>query len=238
MNKPLSLKEISLFSQLSDHALAELAGCLRPRQLAAGEVLFHQGEPGDELIIVQEGEIAIYVPIEDAEGGGQSIRIFQAGEVLGEMALIDHRPRSLSARAEQPGQILALRGDDFRRLLDQNADMTHAVMAGLSERIRYTTDFLGEVHIWVQRIAEGNYQPGSDLESSSYKDPSLVVLAAEFARMASLVKQREDTLRQEVIQLRIEIDQTKRRQEAERIMGSDYYKSLKQKAESLRKQNA
>jgi CRP-like cAMP-binding protein len=237
MNKPLSLKEISLFSQLSERSQAELAGFLQSRQLAAGEVIFNQGEPGDELIIVQEGEIAIYVPVEGLEGGGQPIRIFQAGELLGEMALIDRRPRSLSARAEQPSSILVLRGDDFRRLLDQNPDMSHSIMAGLSERIRYTTDFLSEVRTWVQRIAEGNYQAGVNLNVRSYKDPSLEALAAEFARMATVVQQREETLRQEVIQLRIEIDQTKRKQEAERIMGSDYYKSLKQKAENLRKRD-
>ena len=108
-------------------------------------------------------------------------------------------------------------------------------MAGLSERIRYTTDFLSEVRVWVQRIAEGNYQASAGLDAGSYHDPSLMTLAAEFARMASLVKQHEDILRQEVIQLRIEIDQAKRKQDAENIMGSDYYKSLKQKAESLRK---
>jgi hypothetical protein len=89
----------------------------------------------------------------------------------------------------------------------------------------------------VQRIAEGNYQAGANLDVRAYKDPSLEALAAEFARMATVVQQREETLRQEVIQLRIEIDQTKRKQEAERIMGSDYYKSLKQKAENLRKRD-
>ncbi len=235
MNNSLSLREISLFRQLSEHSLLELASALQARQLAAGEVLFRQGDIGDELIIVQEGEIAIYTPLEEAEGEGQPIRLFQPGEFLGEMALIDRQPRSVSARAESPSRILALRGDDFRRLLDQNPELARSVMAGLSERIRYTTDFLSEVGNWVQRIAEGNYQSSADLDAGSYRDPSLVALAAQFARMASLVKQREDNLRQEVTQLRIEIDQVKRKQEAELIMGSDYYRNLKQKAESLRK---
>jgi CRP-like cAMP-binding protein len=238
MSEFAPLKSIGLFRQLSERSLAHLVGLLQTRQLAAGEILFNQGEPGDELIIVQEGEIAIYVPVEDAPGGGLPIRLFQAGEMLGEMALIDRRPRSTSARAEQASRILSLRGDDFRTLLDQNPEISHAVMAGLSERIRYTTDFLNEVRIWVQRIAEGDYQTEAGTDTRAYDDPSLATLAAEFARMASLVKEREDILKQEVSQLRIEIDQAKRKQDAERIMGSDYYQSLKRKAEDLRKRSA
>lgn len=230
-----TLKEMSLFSQLPDSALAEMAAALLPRRLAAGEILFNQGDPGDELIIVEQGSIAIFVPTEGAPGEGQPIRIFHAGELLGEMALIDRKPRSASARAEEPSMIRTLNGEKFRALLNQNADMAFSVMAGLSDRIRYTTDFLGEVRQWVKRIAEGNYQAPAGVEARAYHDQTLAELAAEFARMAALVRDREETLRREVAQLRIEIDQVKRHQEADRIMGSEYYKSLKEKAQSLRK---
>jgi CRP-like cAMP-binding protein len=234
MAKQVNLKDVALFSQLSEATLSEVANTLKPRQLAPDEILFNQGDQGDELIIVEDGKVAIFVPVEGATGGGQPIRVFQAGEMLGEMALIDQMPRSLSARAEGPAKILMLHGDDFRRILSQNPKMALSVMAGLSDRIRYTTDFLGEVRGWVQRIAEGNYKTSGVVEKGKYQDQTLATLAAEFAQMAARVQEREETLRKEVAKLRIEIDETQRKQEAQRIMGSDYYKSLKEKAKKLR----
>src|SRR4030042_2744683 len=97
-----TLKQMTMFSQLPNAALAEIAAALQPRRLAAGEILFNQGDPGNELIIVEEGSIAIFVPTEGAPGEGQPIRIFRPGELLGEMALIDRKPRSASARGEEP----------------------------------------------------------------------------------------------------------------------------------------
>jgi CRP-like cAMP-binding protein len=237
MTSTLILKNVTMFSQLPDEALAEVAAALQPRQLAGGEVLFNQGDPGDELIIVEDGKVAIFVPTAGAPAAGQPIRVFQAGELLGEMALIDRKPRSASARAEEPSRVLTLKGEDFQRALTKNPEMALSVMAGLSDRIRYTTDFLGEVRVWVKRIAEGNYQTKGVVDADKFKDQTLSALAGEFARMAAEVKEREETLRREVAQLRIEIDQAKRKQDSERIMGSEYYRSLKEKAGILRKRD-
>lgn len=234
MSEKINLRDVILFSRLTDEVLADVSAALKSQQLASGEILFNQGDPGDELIIVEEGNVAIFVPIEDVPGGGQPIRIFQAGEMLGEMAPIDRKPRSLSARAEGPARILTLHGDDFHRILSQNPEMAISVMAGLSDRIRYTTDFLGEVRVWVKRIAEGDYQTHGVVEKDKYADQTLATLAAEFAQMAARVQEREEILRKEVTQLRIEIDEAKRKQEAQHIMDSDYYKSLKEKAKKLR----
>jgi CRP-like cAMP-binding protein len=236
MSLSIDLRAITMFSQLSPAALADVQAALQPRQLTAGELLFKMGDPGDELIIVVAGQVAIFAPAEDDPRKGQPIRIFQPGELLGEMALIDRKPRSLSARAEAPAEILALAGADFQRLLQENPEMSLGVMAGLSERIRYTTEFVSEVRKWVRRIAEGSYQTQDILARSQVGDSSLANLAAEFAQMAGRVKEREETLKQEVAQLRIEIDEARRKQESSRIMGSDYYQSLKDKVKQLRQQ--
>jgi len=232
----LNLNQIQMFSQLPEPDLLELAGVLRLQPLADGEILFNMGDPGDELMIIQDGAVAIYVPLPGNPGSGQSIRVFRPGEVLGEMALIDRKPRSASARAEGATQILTLAGDDFRRLLNHNPEMALAVMAGLNDRIRYTTEFLGQVRQWVGKIAEGNYSAQEVIDEKKFQDQTLSTLAEEFARMAGRVQEREEKLRQEVAHLRIEIDETKRKQEAQRILSSDYYKDLKERARLLKQQ--
>jgi CRP/FNR family transcriptional regulator len=231
----IPLRSIPLFAPLTDEALAEVEAALQTRHLAAEQVLFNLGDRGDELIIVQSGKLAIYKPDPGAPAKGQPIRTFTAGSMLGEMALIDQKPRSLSARAEEPTTILALSSADFRSLLSQDVQISLTLLSGLSDRIRYTTDFLNEVQDWVGRITDGNYTAGSAMESKTqYPDPTLATLAANFAQMAARVKEREDNLRQEVAMLRIEIDEAKRKEDSSQIMDSDYYRSLKDKVRNMR----
>jgi CRP-like cAMP-binding protein len=234
MTESNPLKNVPIFSRLSDEALAEVAGALDTRQLKAGEVMFNLGDPGDELFVVQEGRVAIYVPSEDKPGQELPIRIFEAQEALGEMALIDNRPRSLSARALDPTQVLVLTGDDFRRLLREQPDMAFAVMGGLNDRIRYTTEFLSEVQEWVRRVAEGKYDRKFE-PSTDYQDRSITALAADFAQMAAQVQKREEELRKEVMRLRIEIDQAKKERHVGEIVESEYFQKLKSQAQDLRK---
>ncbi|MCA2002357.1 MAG: cyclic nucleotide-binding domain-containing protein [Chloroflexi bacterium] len=229
------LKSIPLFQSLPPEALQQLAEELKTRALQAGEILFHLGEPGNEMIIVRRGKIAIYMPEEGNPGGGHALRIFKSGEILGEMALIDRLPRSTSARAETDAVIAALDFEAFQRLLQSHPEVSMDVMSGLSGRIRYTTNFIGEMRRWIQKMAEGKYQEIKAPEEVA--DGSLAALAADFVRMAAQVREREEKLQREVIQLRIEIDETKRRQEVARITGSEYYINLKEKLKALREEN-
>ncbi len=249
-----ALREIYMFSRLSDQTLAEVAMALETRQFAAGTLLFHKGDPGDEMFIVAEGSVAIFEPSADRPGKERPLRIFRAGQVFGEMALIDFMPRTLSARALEPTRTFVLKGDDFRHLL-RDHEMARAVMAGLNDRIRYTTDFLGEVREWIGRIAKGQYETaqfftdmqewvkqvaqgeyeGTLRSEAQYRDRTIATLAAEFARMASQVREREDALRQEIAKLRIEIDETKRQRQVEEITESDYFKDIEARARDLRR---
>lgn len=229
------LRGMTLFSRLPDAALQDISRMLNARTLTRDEVIFNLGDPGDELIIVKKGVIAIYAPRDDAPEKGEAIRLFKTGDLLGEMALIDSKPRSLSARAEMDSEILTLSAENFRTLLQENSELGLSVMAGLNDRIRYTTDFLAEVSVWVRRIAEGAYATATPT-ATAYKDPNLSNLAAEFAQMAAQVQEREDTLKKEVAQLRVEIDDAKRKQEVKSITNSDYYRQLKEKMKAIREQ--
>lgn len=223
----IDLKELNIFSHLQADALEEVTDALQKKELKPGETLFCQGDKGDELVIVEQGALSIFSP--DQKGGGEAIRIFHPGEVLGEMALIDEQPRSLSARAEEATTILTYKKKDFQNLIATHPEMAQAIMSGLNNRVRYTTDFLSEVRKWVGRIAEGDYNIGGYDED--FSDKTLASLAADFARMATKVKAREEELRQEVSQLKIIIDQTKRQQQVSEFVqsvqtDSDFHKQL------------
>jgi CRP/FNR family cyclic AMP-dependent transcriptional regulator len=249
-----ALKQVYLFSRLPDATLERMAAAVETRDYDTGTVLFHKGDPGDEMFIVQDGSVAIYEPSEDKPGQERPLRIFGNGETFGEMALIDLQPRTLSARAQQCTRTLVLTGDDFRRLLRDHA-MALAVMAGLNDRIRYTTDFLHEVREWmgrmaqgqhetarffsdmqdwVQQVAQGEYE-GAAVAGVGYRDQTMATLAADFARMATQVRKREDALRDEIAQLKIEIDQSKRERHVSEITESDFFQDIQARAKDLRR---
>ncbi len=235
MAQATQLREITMFSQLSAAVLKEVYTALQKRGFKAGEILFNQGDPGEELFIVEKGRIAIFVPNPDDPGSERPLRIFVAGESFGEMALIDNKPRSASARCLDDTEVLVLTGTDFLRLLRTYPDMSLQVMSALNERIRYTTNFLSEVQEWVQRIAEGKYDRDF-APSADYQDRSIEALAAEFAQMAAKVQQREEELRQEVIKLRIHIDNEKRKRQVGEITETDYFQHLRTRAQELREE--
>lgn len=252
----ISELDVPIFRRLSADRLAEVGRELERRTLAAGQILFNQGEPGEELFIVQDGCVAIFAPGDGPPGQENALRLFGAGDVLGEMAVIDHQPRSLSARAVEPTRLLVWRGDSFCRLVEQDPEMSLAVMGGLNDRIRYTTEFLNQVRHWVGRMSAGKYRSeqfvhemeewvrqvtGGDAAGGPggvtvrYHDEMLATLAAQFAQMATQVREREEALRRQVEQLRIEIDVARKQRQVSEIVDTEFFQSLKERAATLRR---
>src|SRR5687768_12138850 len=84
-----------LFEQASREIMESLAGRLKRRRFRRGEVIFHQGDPGDSLHIVASGAVKIVLP--SAEGEEAIIATLRPGDFFGELALLDGAPRSATA---------------------------------------------------------------------------------------------------------------------------------------------
>ncbi len=139
---------------MSSSALENIHKRLNKRQLKKDEILFNIGDKGDELIIVNTGQIAIFAP--GPNGSQHIIRFFQNGENLGEITLIDEKPRSLNAKAMVEAEILTLSKTVILELISGKDTMIALeIMRELSARIRCATNLLKEVKDWVQIIAEG-----------------------------------------------------------------------------------
>src|SRR5574341_1488039 len=130
MADTFSLRNIYLFAHLSDARLSQIAPVLERRTLKKGDVVFNRGDAGDALYLVEQGQLAIFAPDPANPGEEKPIRLFHKEDALGEMALIDHQPRSLSARAEQDSVVLVLKDSDFRRFVSEDADLAFAVIGG------------------------------------------------------------------------------------------------------------
>ncbi|MEW5868190.1 MAG: GGDEF domain-containing protein [Chloroflexota bacterium] len=135
-----NLRKIHLFQGLSDEDLARLAPYLQPRELLAGEILFHKDDPGDTVYFIESGQVAVYDPGESS----LAVRTFGPGSLFGELAVIDRQPRTLSARAESDCQLWALSAAGFEGAILDNKTLVMNILVNLSASIRYTTDIFME----------------------------------------------------------------------------------------------
>ncbi len=133
-----------LFDGMSPEALAAIARTLKTRRFRRGEVLFHEGDPGDALFIVASGAVKVVVPSE--EGDEAILATLRRGDFLGELALLDGAPRSASAIALEPTEVMALPRDQFRALLADEPAMRDALLSSLAGELRRLTKHVAELH--------------------------------------------------------------------------------------------
>jgi CRP/FNR family cyclic AMP-dependent transcriptional regulator len=139
-----ALERIQLFSGLAQADLVRLADGLRTRRFRRGEVLFHQGDPGDSLFIVNSGAVKIVLPSE--EGDEAILTTVRPGSFFGELALLDDAPRSATAVAMEATETFVLRREAFRELIDTSPAARDALLAALAGELRRLTAHVEELH--------------------------------------------------------------------------------------------
>lgn len=90
--------------RLSGLEINFLTSLSQERKLAPDEVLFNEGDPGDDMYVVLEGRIMIYKNIPG--GGEEALAFLERGDYFGEMALFDREPRSADAKADEGGAVV------------------------------------------------------------------------------------------------------------------------------------
>jgi NTE family protein len=123
----IELRQVPLFATLPPARLAELALAARPRSVAAGEVLFECGDPGDALFLVRSGRLEVLVD-------GAVVRVHGRGEVFGELASLTGGARTATVRARRDSELLAVRRADLDALLAEPA-FARALVRHLAERL-------------------------------------------------------------------------------------------------------
>jgi CRP-like cAMP-binding protein len=123
------LRKVAFFEGFNDNELHRVAELAEEVDAEAGAELTDQGRPGQTAYVIVEGTAAVEV-------GGDVINTVGPGELVGEMSLIDHRPRTATVRATTPMRLLAFDATRFRRLLDEMPKAQVRVMELLVERLR------------------------------------------------------------------------------------------------------
>jgi CRP-like cAMP-binding protein len=105
-------------------------------QIKAGSVIFREGEAADQLFVIKSGEVRIQI-------GNRTITELSAGDIFGEMALIDNEPRSATAVAMTDVELVPVSEKQFLFLVSQTPYFALKVMRVLARRLRATTKTFG-----------------------------------------------------------------------------------------------
>jgi CRP/FNR family cyclic AMP-dependent transcriptional regulator len=144
------LREVRLFKDIETPELTALGLSLRERSLRRGQVLFHEGDAGEEMFVVVRGSIVISKPVK--ERVEQVLERMGPGDFFGEMSLFDQSPRSATIQADSDVALLALDREALRRLTELSpraaAAFFYALVQVLIERLRASGNLVAEVTRW------------------------------------------------------------------------------------------
>jgi CRP-like cAMP-binding protein len=127
------LAGVPFFAGFSPEELERVADLADDVEAEPGAVLVEQGRVGQECFVILDGQAGVYV-------GDEHVTTSGPGSMVGEMALVDHRPRSATVVAETPMRLLGFDTKAFRSLLDEMPKASQRVMSLLNARAQENRD--------------------------------------------------------------------------------------------------
>ena len=129
IEKVLVLKSLNLFKDTPENILADLAPLMKEIQYEQGIEIFKEGETGDCMYIIQQGNIKIHK-------GNTTLAILKEKEVFGELSLLDADTRSASATADTDCILYKIDQEPFYELMDERPEVAKGFIKILCQRLR------------------------------------------------------------------------------------------------------
>ncbi len=137
------LRQAPLFSGLDDEAASALENSMTPLSLKRGEILFNEGDDGNQLYVVTDGKIKLGRTSPD--GRENLLAILGPAQMFGELSFFDPGPRSATATAVTDVSLQSLGHESLRPVLDAHSDVAMALLNQLAGRLRRTNEVVGDL---------------------------------------------------------------------------------------------
>lgn len=137
------LRQAPLFRELDDEAASALRDSMVENRLRRGEVLFREGDEGDQLYIVTDGKVKLGRT--SADGRENLLAILGPGQMFGELSLFDPGPRSATVTAVTPATFVSLSHDDLLQWLEGRPQVARGLLSQLAARLRKANDVVADL---------------------------------------------------------------------------------------------
>lgn len=124
------LARIDFFEGFTSEELDRVAALADEVSAEEGALLMDQGKVGQECFVILDGKAAVYV-------GEHRVATLEPGSTVGEMALIDQRPRSASVKALTDMKLLSFDNQRFHKLLEELPKASQRIMADMNDKLRH-----------------------------------------------------------------------------------------------------
>jgi CRP/FNR family cyclic AMP-dependent transcriptional regulator len=131
-----------LFAGFGPSESESLEKCLVRRRYPGGQALFHMGDEGGSLHLIERGRVKVTIP--SSSGEELILAILGAGDLLGELSLFDGKPRSATVQALEETETLCLHREDLLALMRNRFDVVVKILGVLAGRIRDTDMILAD----------------------------------------------------------------------------------------------
>ncbi len=138
IEKVMILNTVEIFAQTPDEILIDIAALLKELTVPADTTIFEQGEQGESMYIIVEGEV-------EARDGERVFTRMGERQVFGEMALLDGEPRTATIRTTQATRLLRLDQEPFYELMDDRIEIARGVIRVLLQRLRARTNDVNQL---------------------------------------------------------------------------------------------
>ena len=130
------LRSHPIFSSLNEEEIANLLRdeASQERAYPQGTVILRGGEVGDSVFLISSG--SVQVTLGGTRGPLSSLAILQAGEIFGEMAVLERRPRSATVFAKEDCLLLEIAGEAIRKLLEAHLEIQVKMYTVIRDRLR------------------------------------------------------------------------------------------------------
>ncbi|HEY6531277.1 MAG TPA: Crp/Fnr family transcriptional regulator [Acidimicrobiales bacterium] len=136
------LSNSEFFKDFGDSGLAAVMAAAESRTFSRGGVMFTEGDEGKELFVVASGRIAI--ANRSIDGRESVVALMERGDLFGDMALFDGRPRSAEARALEASEVIAIPFEVLRSIYETRPELLWNVVEMLAMRLRNTDEQLAD----------------------------------------------------------------------------------------------
>jgi CRP/FNR family transcriptional regulator, cyclic AMP receptor protein len=141
------LASLRLFEGIDPVDLTDMTVTMRTHRHRAGEVIFHQGEPGDALHVIVGGMVKLVLP--SPSGDEAILATLRRQAFFGELARLDRRPQSTTAVALEPTEIIIVPRPAFMELIGARAYAREVLLAVLASELRRLTGRVEALHSWM-----------------------------------------------------------------------------------------